>query len=394
MRTRKSRKNSFLIGSYLVTLFGLLVYSYSQIDLNLTLTSYPLYQQAQQRLITLGYYQRPLSTAIFLLLILSLFILQLVFLRFTLKKKLSTNTVWKLSIASAVLLLFAYPAFSHDIFNYIFDTRILVTHGVSPWEATALDFPFDLWTRFMRWTHRTYPYGPLWLVVTIPFYLLGVGKFSLTLFWFKAIGATSFLVSIWFIRKILEAVDHREVSAGLVLFAFNPLVLIESLVTAHIDAAMSAFFLFAIYLLVAKKKAISSWIALLASAGIKFATAAAIPVWAWWKGEPIRFAGAVAAMLTLVSFATLAVIIFREPLPWYLIPPLSLAALLPERRNLHIIAIALSCGMLLRYAPFLLQGDYSQWVKTTRDLLTIIPLVLALLFVVWRKRKKFLPSFS
>lgn len=373
--------------SFFVSLFVLVAYSYSQIDLNLTLSSNAFYQNIQQQLITLGYFKRPVSTAIFLTLLLILFSLQVFFIRQARLGKLKALTVGKLAVASAAILLFAYPAFSHDIFNYMFDARLLVTHGVSPWEFTALDFPQDLWTRFMRWTHRTYPYGPLWLFVTIPFYILGAGKFTLTLLWFKFLGAASYLASVWFIKNILRRTSPKNVATGMVLFALNPLILIESLVNAHIDITMAALFLFAMYLAVVKKKRLAGWIALFASSAIKFVTIAVVPVWVWWRGERQRFEKAAVGMLLVLLLATGIVIVLREPLPWYFITPLAIGALLPQRREFVVFGVALSMGLLLSYSPYLLRGDYSQWVKTTRTIVTIAPLALALFGILWRKRK-------
>lgn len=384
--TNSDRRTNIALVIFLSSLFILVVYSYSQIDLNLTLSSNAFYQKIQQQLITLGYFQRPFSTAIYLTLLLVLFSLQMFFIRQARLGKLKALTVGKLAVASAAILIFAYPAFSHDIFNYMFDARLLVTHRVNPWEFTALDFPQDLWTRFMRWTHRTYPYGPLWLFVTTPFYILGAGKFTLTLFWFKFLGAASYLASVWFIKKILKRTSPKNVAAGMVLFALNPLILIESLVSAHIDIVMAALFLFAMYLVVVKKKRLAGWIALLVSAAMKFVTIAAIPVWVWWRGERQRFEKATIGMLLLLLLATGIAIVFREPLPWYFITPLAVGALLPQRKVFVVFGVALSMGMLLRYAPYLLRGDYSEWVRATRTIVTIAPLALALFGVLWRKR--------
>lgn len=390
MNNRKDSNLKLAIIIFFLTLIALVIYSYSQIDLNLTLSTNTFYQAIQKQLITLGYFKRTLSTAIFILILFLLSILQIFFLRFAYRKKLTGRSVWKLSIVSAAVLLFAYPAFSHDIFNYMFDARLLVTHRVSPWEFTALDFPQDLWTRFMRWTHRTYPYGPLWLSVSIPFYLAGLGKFSLTLFWFKTIGAISYLVSVWCVKKILESVSPKNTATGMILFALNPLILIETLVTAHLDAAMSAIFLGAIYLLAVKKKSLASWILLLSSAAIKFVTAAAVPIWIWWRGNNKRFEQAIAAMLTLTLLTTVVVVLNRELLPWYFITPLALSALLPEKKRLHAFGFALSLGLLLRYAPYLFRGDYSEWVRTTRNWLTASPIVAVTAGLIWLKKKSFL----
>lgn len=380
--------------AFVLTLLVLAIYSYSQIDLNLTLSGIKVYQALQQNLITLGYFKRPISTAIFLTILAALFWLYVKILTEVRKEKIGTATLWKFSLIAVVILAFSYPAFSHDIFNYIFDTRLVVTHHVNPWEHTALDFPLDQWTRFMRWTHRTYPYGPLWLVLTIPFYLLGMGKFTLTLFWFKVLGAISYLVSTWSIAAIAQKLKPKSAAFAMALFALNPLILIEALVNAHIDITMTALLLIAIYFLVVRRREGLSLGFLFLSAATKFVTAAAIPVLIWWKGKEDRNNTALLGIFLALLVATAVVIAERELLPWYAVSPLSLVALLPHKKWIANLTLAVCLGLLLRYAPFLLRGDYSEWVRKTRDILTLIPLLLFLVWLIWQKGKRFLSVSS
>ncbi len=166
------------VGGYGLGLLALTIYSYSQIDLNLTLSSNAVYQSFQQTMIWLGYFNRPLSTTIFLVLVFLLFAIYYLLLRLVKQGRLEERQFWILVILTLGISVFAYPAFSHDIFNYMFDARIVTTYGLSPYQYKALDFPADLWIRFMHWTHRYYPYGPTWLLLTLPFSFSGFGKFT------------------------------------------------------------------------------------------------------------------------------------------------------------------------------------------------------------------------
>ena len=368
MTAKSPLKGAYVL--FVLTLIGLSIYSYSQIDLNLTLSSVSVYQSVQRQLILLGYYHRPVSALIYVAFLVLLFLTELHFFKMARRGDLGPHGVWKLSLVSSLLLVVSYPAFSHDLFNYIFDARILVTHKLSPWQFTALDFPDDLWTRFMHWTHRTYPYGPVWLLITIPLYAAGLGKFTLTLFWFKILAVISYLTSVKCIQNLLKAVDSKHVAQGMVLFALNPLVLIEALVSAHIDITMTAFLLVALLFASKRKRLAGSLIFLAASAGIKYVTAAALPVWIWWRGKPERFLAALSALLLCLSAATAGAMVLKEPLPWYFIPVLAVIALLPTKKTLQTLSVALSFGLLLRYAPYLYAGDYSEWVRSVREILT------------------------
>ncbi|MCL4390465.1 hypothetical protein M1345_03705 [Patescibacteria group bacterium] len=199
-----------IIFFYLLVLAVLGVYSYSQIDLNLTLLQTPWFLSFQHLMIQLGYFNRLLSTAIFAGLLLLLFLFYLLLLR-------QKPNLFILVAGVVVLTLFAYPAFSHDFFNYLFDARIVTHYGQNPYFFKALDFPTDTWTRFMQWTHRTYPYGPIWLALTVPLSYLGFGKFILTVFNFKIMFAAAYVGSVVLIKK-LSGVKNA------LFFAANPLV--------------------------------------------------------------------------------------------------------------------------------------------------------------------------
>jgi len=58
----------------IILIFGLTVYSYSQVDLNLTLSTNAFYQKLQQPLLILGYFNRPVSTQILVVLLTGLFL--------------------------------------------------------------------------------------------------------------------------------------------------------------------------------------------------------------------------------------------------------------------------------------------------------------------------------
>lgn len=358
-------KNNFwlLVGGYWLVLLGLTIYSYSQIDLNLTLSSNFFYQNLQKQLIYLGYFNRHFSAVIYAILYSLLFTLYYLLFVLLKKGKINKQQTWFLILSSTGILLFSYPAFSHDIFNYIFDARILVHYQVNPWNLTALDFPHDLWTRFMHWTHRTYPYGPFWLVVSIIPYILGLGKFVLTLFNFKLLLALSYLGSCYVISKIASL-------PALVFFAFNPLVINESLISPHLDSFMTFLGLLAIWLYLGEKKVLGL-ISLAASVLVKYATFGYLPL--FFLKIKKKWLGAF--IFTLL--AIIAQILMREILPWYFIPIFPLGIML-NNKNITRLLIGLSAGGVLYYLPYLYFGDYIGLVKIWRYYLFFTPLIISL----------------
>src|SRR5258708_36906519 len=74
-------------------------------------------------------------------------------------------------------------------------------------------------------------------------YFFGFGNFLLTLFGFKLIASISYLAMSFLILKITK----NPLSAA--IFALNPLVIMESLVSGHNDIFMMFFALLSLYLL-------------------------------------------------------------------------------------------------------------------------------------------------
>ena len=150
------------IGLWFLTILGLFFYSFTQVDLNLTLIKHPFINQIIKSFQYLGYFQRPLSTIIFLLLLLLLFLLYFSFMALAKKGNLSRREFWLVIICTSVILLFSYPAFSYDIFNYMFDAKTIVIYHQSPWHTKPLDFighcRFIYSGYFLSWCFR---YGRL-----------------------------------------------------------------------------------------------------------------------------------------------------------------------------------------------------------------------------------------
>ena len=364
--------------SYLMTVLGLFFYSFTQVDLNLTLSQASVFQNFQRFFIHIGYFNRPLSTTIFIFLIFLLTACYLLLLWLITHKKITEKQVWLLIILISGILLFSYPAFSYDIFNYMFDARIFTHYGLNPYQYKALDFSTDPWIRFMHWTHRTYPYGPLFLPLSLIPSFLGLGTFILTLFNFKLLAVISFLGSTFLIGKIMEKIEPARKLLAVAFFALNPLIIIETLVSGHNDLFMLTFALISIYFLIFGKK-VWSLIFLFASAGIKFVTIVLFPLYLiLFMIKQLRWHLFFRAIILFLLLSLIPVIIQREPYPWYFIPVFGIASFLVEDFSVICLTSGLSVGLLLRYAPFLYFGDYEMPVPVLKTWLTVIPLALSL----------------
>lgn len=338
-----------MVIAYLFIFLGLAIYSYSQIDLNLTLFQNHTFLQFQSFMIRLGYFNRPLSTLVFLTILGVLSLLYFSAYKHFSKAEPGKKKLLWLTGGVIILAALSYPAFSHDIFNYIFDARIIGFHHQDPYVSTALMFPHDDWTRFMNWTHRTYPYGPTFLPISLLFYFLGMGKFILTLLSFKVLMLLSYLGSSYLIWK-------QSGWKGLAFFALNPLILLEVIVSGHMDIIMLFFALLATSLSLSGQK-VTSIISLIVSVGVKYATILLAPALYLPK---ISQENRLKLLVVLAFIGALAQVGFRELLPHYLIVPIGISALIPKNNKWFYLIGGISILVLvLRYTPYLFTGIWS-----------------------------------
>ena len=386
------RHSFFALFVFVWALFA--VYSYAFLDPNLTLSSWSVYQSVQHQLFQLGYFQRNFSAGIYMMFLIVLFGLYLLALRLVLANRFSEKAIWTLLLPVSGILVFGYPAFSHDIFNYMFYGRIITLYQGNPYVLRPLDFPDDLWVRFMRWTHGVAPYGVVLLALTVLPSFFGFGKFTLSLFLFKLLMLVGFFLCLYSIRRILSVVAPSFVNVGLVLFGLNPLVLIEGIVNGHNDLLFMGLALFGLAFLL-EKRLLWAWVFLILSIGTKYATAAF--VFPFFLRQRLHLAWPNIWWM-LLGFMTLAVAIASigmynrgstggEFLPWYLLWPISIAVLKPDARFVRWMIIAFSVGGLLYYVPYILTGVYTDEVKIWRMFLVYMPAIFVLvnLFVLrWK----------
>ncbi len=388
-----------LFPAWIVVSLAVLTYSFTQVDLSLTFSKASLWQFVQRGLQYFGYFQRPLSTYIFVSIIILLTVLYTASLKFFSETNIKRSQLWTLIIVVGVILFLSYNAFSYDFFNYIFDAKIVSYYHQNPYLFKALDFPKDPMLSFMHSTHRVYPYGPSWLFLTVPLSFLGGNIFILTFYLFKSLMFLSFLGICYFIEKIAELTNKKSF-IPLVFFALNPLILLESLVSGHNDIVMLFLSIAAIYFIL-KKKNIFAVLLLLFSIGIKFSTIVLVPVFLYILYKNIKKTH---VNYGLVFYSTFLLMVFSviatsfasgqnknpEFQPWYLINILPFAALLPKNKLILWMSGIVSIGALFSYVPFLFLGH---WPNNIVDLkLWIVAVAVVIGFVCFLINKAILPK--
>jgi hypothetical protein len=159
-----------------------------------------------------------------------------------------------------VTLLFQPRLFSDDVFTYIFSGRILTIYGADPLNTAPNQYPTD---PYLIWvlSGRTAPniYGPLWICIAA--LLAGISNvpvFSLLLF--KGLALLAHLVSCILIWSILGEVAPARRIPGTLLYAWNPLVVIELAGSGHNEGFLLVLLLLATWLYIRYVRTQRSWL--------------------------------------------------------------------------------------------------------------------------------------
>ena len=345
------------------------IYTFSLRDLNLTLFNTPALQQFQDQLAYIGYFQRPISTLTFLVLCIFLFYYYLKILA-----KKSIKNIKPIGIVILFIIItgiFAYPAFSHDIFNYLFNAKMILVYGKDPHVITANQFLFDPWTRFMHNVHTAAPYGYGFTITSLIPMIISLPNFTISLWLMKLFISIFFILESILIYKISETLYPGEKIRRVCIFVFNPLLLIETVIVGHNDSLMMAAVLFSIWRLLQKKStknmalAIFSWIY---SISIKYASVVLLPFLMLIKKVDIFTYGGLAMLLVLMTRP-------GQLNSWYLHWGIVLLGL--SRKSWAIaLTLLVSLGGLMRYAPYIFTGNWDAPVQTWRAVILLLPLLL------------------
>lgn len=324
----------------------LLVFSYFWVDFNLTLISWEPISQFLERFQHLGYFNRPLFSRFYLIIVILLVLIQiyLLFSRFIYKTSLKKL----LLLAGAVILIscLAYPFLSYDIFSYLFDAKIIWYYQENPYLFAPDHFSSDPWLRFMRWTHRVAPYGPIWLIYSLLPAVFSFGRFILNFYGLKLLGGLVFFISGWLLLKISK--QDRKVFA---YWFFNPFLLIELLVNSHNDLLMIGLFFVALFFS-QQKKLILTTLAFLASLGVKFMSGLAWPL-IFFKNKP--FWATMFVFFGLLGFAWQ----INRFQPWYFTWLFLAFPLMKMTTFSWLVVFVFQFFLLvLKYQPFLASGSW------------------------------------
>jgi len=247
----------------------------------------------------------------------------------------------------------------------------LTFYGKNPYLYKALDFSSDPWLRFMHWTHRTYPYGPVFLLITLVPSFFSFGKFIISFFLFKITWLFFYLLAVYYLNKLNKK--------WAIIFTTHPLILIEGLVNAHNDLIATSLAIIGIYYLF-KEKNLFARLLLLLSGGIKYITLPLIFL-VRPKTHPRGVVLILIGLLIILGYLTF----FSEIQPWYF---LVLFVFLPYFEKLVYRLNIFFLGLLLSYYPYIRLGGWDSVEKLSLKHIIILAFsIINLIYFLWFSTK-------
>lgn len=182
---------------------------------------------------------------------------------------------------------------SDDIFSYILYGRISAVHGANPLISTPADFPNDPFLELVFWRDVRSVYGPVWLLLSAALSVTAQGfggSLAAYVALFKLLGFAAHLTNAWLIWRILGRLAPERQLQGTLLYAWNPLCLLEFCASGHNDAVMLTLLLLAVYCLL-RDAELLALVAFGLSISVKYVPVVLIPFYLALVARRLRAAG-------------------------------------------------------------------------------------------------------
>lgn len=145
------------------------------------------------------------------------------------------------AIGLPLVLVFAYPSLAADVFDYMMQTRIWVTHGDNPFAQVPSEFRTDPYLKPVGWPNMPTPYGPLFIwVLALPMRLAGDHMVA-ALVTVKLLAVAAHGATAWLVYLIVRRIAPQRALFALVAYGWNPMAVVFFGVDGHNDAFMLLF---------------------------------------------------------------------------------------------------------------------------------------------------------
>lgn len=243
--------------------------------------SYSLHKWWRYPHLTIGKitHHEPQAGAAYMLAVSALFLLYGLACR--LAKGHHRSLTWGVVIAGAVafngVMMGLYPVAAADVFDNIVRGRMLAYHGANPFYQTPIEFKHDPLYGYAAWVSHPSAYGPLWELIAAGASALAGDGVVANVLMFKFVSVTAYAGTAVLIGLMLRRSAPERALYGVMLFAWNPLVIYATAGNGHNDAVMVFFIVLGFYGLMRGWLTVAA-LAQVAGALVKFIPALLVPV--------------------------------------------------------------------------------------------------------------------
>lgn len=198
------------------------------------------------------------------------------------RKRVPMAVAFGFPVLFSLVLVWMYPPTAVDLFYYHASARVLWIHGENPFLVPPGNFPYPV---AFSWSDRPSVYGPVWTYLTSGPVLLAGDHFTAGVLAFKALAALSYLGCALLVYRLVRRLRPGWETVAVVIFAWNPFVVLRTVGNGHNDLVMMFFVLLAL-----ERAEQRDWLvmfpSLIAAVMVKYIAALLGPLvllYAWWQ---------------------------------------------------------------------------------------------------------------
>lgn len=155
-------------------------------------------------------------------------------------EKTLLQLIWLGAIVAGIVYVLTPSLLSRDAAVYAGYGRVIVAYHANPYYTPLSAFPHDALFQLDDWHDAVAAYGPVWLIVCALSTLIAGSSILHYIFFYRILGLCAHLLTIVLVITIFRTLrcSPRIVVLGSLLYAWNPLVLLESCLGGHNDTEM------------------------------------------------------------------------------------------------------------------------------------------------------------
>jgi hypothetical protein len=226
----------------------------------------------------------------------------------------------------STLLWWIYPIGAADLFDNIAHGRVLGVYGANPFTTPPAAFADDPFLPYVAWRRSASAYGPGWEVPAAWVARLAGDDIIANVLLFKLLAGAFWAASVLLVALILRRHAPERALAGVLLLAWNPIVLYETWGNGHNDMALVFWILLATWALTSRRYTLAI-LALVLGALVKFIPLLLLPAAGLIALRDLPQLGARLRFILVSGLATVTLVVLAYAPFWT-----GLATLTVERR--------------------------------------------------------------